>query len=151
ESPAVELLIEELVAARVVRRRSQDGEAWIELAHDFLTPEVSRWLTADEVALKQARAVIERAMENYSAHSLLIDTDALDLLLPFGTQLNLTGAEADLLLTSLLTRARPMPAWLVAAAPAAPHAITDASHSTDAEIRKRAIEAAAILRSADMR
>ena len=43
ESPAVELLIEELVAARVVRRRSQDGEAWIELAHDFLTPEVSRW------------------------------------------------------------------------------------------------------------
>jgi DNA-binding winged helix-turn-helix (wHTH) protein len=151
ESPAVELLVEELVAARVVRRRSQDGEAWIELAHDFLTPEVSRWLTADEIALKQARAVIERAMENYSAHSLLIDTDALDLLLPFGEQLNLLGAEADLLLTSLLTRARPMPSWLVAASPAAPCAITDASRSTDAEIRKRAIEAAAMLRSAAMR
>ncbi|MEN3332622.1 MAG: hypothetical protein V7641_1987 [Blastocatellia bacterium] len=148
--PAVELLIEELVAARVVRRRRQDGDAWIELAHDFLTPEVSRWLTADEIALKQARAVIERAMENYSAHGLLIDTDALDLLLPFGAQLNLTGAEADLLLTSLLTRARPMPAWLVAASPAAPRAIMEASRSTDAEIRKRAIEAAAILRSADM-
>jgi len=121
------LLIEELVAARVVRRRSQDGEAWIELAHDFLTPEVSRWLTADEVALKQARAVIERAMENHSAHGLLIDTDTLDLLLPFGEQLNLTGAEADLLLTSLLGRARPMPAWLAAARRAPPRPATRAS------------------------
>jgi len=151
QSPTVELLIEELVAARVVRRRSQDGEAWIELAHDFLTPEVSRWLTADDIALKQARAVIERAMENYSAHGLLIDIDALDLLLPFGEQLNLMGPEADLLLTSLLARERPMPSWLVAASPTAPHAIQDASRSIDAEIRKRAIEAAAILRSPDMR
>lgn len=151
ESPAAGLLIEELVAARVVRRRSQDGEAWIELAHDFLTPEVSRWLTADQIALKQARAVIERAMENYSAHGLLIDTDALDLLLPFGEQLNLMGGEADLLLTSLLARERMMPAWLVALSPAAPRAITDAGRSSDAETRKRAIEAAAILRSPDMR
>ena len=147
----VELLIEELVVARVVRRRRLDGEAWVELAHDFLTPEVSRWLTADEIALKQARAVIERAMENYSAHSLLIDTDALDLLLPFGKQLNLMGAEADLLLTSLLVRERPMPAWLVAASPAAPRAIEEASRHADAEIRKRAIEAAAILRGESMR
>jgi len=150
-SPTVELLIAELVAARVVRRRSQDGEAWLELAHDFLTPEVSRWLTADEIALKQARAVIERAMENYTAHGLLIDTDTLDLLLPFGEQLNLTGTEANLLLTSLLGRARPMPAWLVAAAPAAPQVTLEASRSADAEIRKRAIEAAALLRGDAMR
>jgi DNA-binding winged helix-turn-helix (wHTH) protein len=148
---SVELLIEELVVARVVRRRRLDGEAWVELAHDFLTPEVSRWLTADGIALKQARAVIERAMENYSAHGLLIDTDALDLLLPFGKQLNLMGAEADLLLTSLLARERTMPAWLVAVSPAAPRAIKEASRHADAETRKRAIEAAAILRSDDMR
>lgn len=143
-------LIEELVAARVVRRRSQDGEAWVELAHDFLTPEVSRWLTADEIALKQARAVIERAMENYNAHGLLIDTNALDFLLPFGEQLNLMGAEADLLLTSLLARPRVMPPWLVGAAPAAPRAIVEASRDADAEVRKRAIEAAAVLRGAAM-
>jgi DNA-binding winged helix-turn-helix (wHTH) protein len=150
-SPMVELLIEELVAARVVRRRSQNGEAWVELAHDFLTPEVSRWLTADEVALKQARAVIERAMENHSAHGLLIDTDTLDLLLPFGEQLNLMGAEADLLLTSLLMRARAIPAWLIAVAPAAPQVIQEASRNADAEIRKRAIEAAAIVRGERLR
>jgi DNA-binding winged helix-turn-helix (wHTH) protein len=151
QKPTAELLLEELVAARVIRRRSQDGEAWIELAHDFLTPEVSRWLTADEIALKQAHAVIERAMENYSAHGLLVDTDALDLLLPFGKQLNLTSAEADLLLTSLLARGLSTPAWLVKASDAAPRAITDASRSNDAEMRKRAIEAAAILRTDAMR
>jgi DNA-binding winged helix-turn-helix (wHTH) protein len=97
-----EQLIDELIASRVVRRRSQDGESWLELAHDFLTPEVSRWLTADDFALKQARGIIERAMENYRAHELLIDADALDLLLPFGEQLGLTGEEADLLMVSLL-------------------------------------------------
>ena len=68
----------------MVRRRSQDGEPWLELAHDFLTPEVSRWLSADEVALKRARGIVERAMENYRAHELIIDADALELLLPFG-------------------------------------------------------------------
>ena len=51
-----------MIAARVVRRRSQDGEAWLELAHDFLTAEVAGWLTADEIALKRARGVIERAI-----------------------------------------------------------------------------------------
>ena len=145
ESSPAGPLIEELVAARVVRRRSQDGEAWVELAHDFLTPEVSRWLTADEIALKQARAVIERAMENHLAHGLLVDTDALDLLLPFGEQLNLMGAEADLLLASLLARARRVPSWLVTISPAASRSIVEASHSTDTEVRKSAIDAAALL------
>jgi hypothetical protein len=143
-------LVEELVVARVVRRRRQEGEAWLELAHDFLTPEVSRWLTADELALKRARGIIERAMENHHAHQLLIDGDALDLLQPFGEQLGLTGAEADLLLASLLNRARTAPAWLIQAAPSASPLIQEASASADSEIRHGAIEAAAVLRGETM-
>jgi DNA-binding winged helix-turn-helix (wHTH) protein len=138
----VEQLIDDLVAARVVRRRSQDGESWLELAHDFLTPEVSRWLTADDFALKQARGIIERAMENYRAHDLLIDADALDLLLPFGKHLGLTGGEADLLMLSLLNRARPAPEWLVKTSPGAQSLIDAASKNTDSEVRLRAVEAA---------
>ena len=148
---ATNLLIEELVAARVLRRRRQDGAAWIELAHDFLTPEVSRWLTADEVALKRARGVIERAMENYQAHSLLIDADAVDLVLSFGGQLGLTGEEADLLLTSALNRRRATPDWLVEASPRASNLIAEAADNSDSEVRLRAIEAAALLRTAKMK
>lgn len=149
--PAANVLIEELVAARVLRRRRQDGAAWIELAHDFLTPEVTRWLTADEVALKRARGVIERAMENHQAHGLLIDTDAVDLVMPFGEQLGLTGEEADLLMTSALNRARRAPKWLVDSAPRASALIAEATATSDAEVRLCAIEAGSLLRTEEVK
>src|ERR1041384_170980 len=148
---ATGLLMDELVAARVLRRRRQDGSAWIELAHDFLTPEILRWLTADELALKRARGVIERAMENYLAHVLLIDADAVDLLLPFGEQLGLTDDEADLLLTSALNRALPAPAWLVKSSPRAASVVAGASENSDSKIRLVATEAAGLLSADEMR
>lgn len=151
DDPAPKLLVEELVAARVLRRRRQDGAAWIELAHDFLTPEVLRWLTADEIALKRARGVILRAMENYQAHGLLIDTDAVDLVMPFGEQLGLTSDEAELLMTSVLNRTRPAPEWLIKATPRASTLIGEAAEHTDSEVRLGAVEAAALLRTEPMR
>lgn len=151
DEPATGLLIEELVAARVLRRRRQDGAAWIELAHDFLTPEILRWLTADELALKRARGVIERAMENYLTHGLLIDTDAVDLVLSFGEQLGLTDDEADLLLTSALNRTRTAPEWLIKSSPRAPSIIADSSENADSKARLAATEAASLLRADEMR
>jgi DNA-binding winged helix-turn-helix (wHTH) protein len=148
---ATGLLMDELVAARVLRRRRQDGSAWIELAHDFLTPEISRWLTADELALKRARGVIERAMENYLAHGLLIDADAVDLILPFGEQLGLNGEESDLLLTSALNRARSVPEWLAASAPLAPSLVADACENAEPHVRLVATEAAGLLSVEEMR
>jgi hypothetical protein len=144
-------LIDELIAARVVSRRSEDGEAWLELAHDFLTAEVARWLTADEIALKRARGVIERAMQNFKAHDLMIDADALDLLLPFGGQLDLSDEEADFLLTSILNRGRSAPGWLVSAAPDAAELITEAGSNLDPQIRLRAVEAATTLKNEQMK
>lgn len=148
---ATNLLIEELVAARVLRRRRQDGASWIELAHDFLTPEILRWLTADEVALKRARGVIGRAMENHLTHGLLIDADAVDLVLPFGEQLGLTGGESDLLLTSALNRARPAPEWLVKSSPRAESLIDEAARSAESPVRLTATEAAGLLRKEAMK
>lgn len=144
-------LLEELVVARVVRRRNQEGESWLELAHDFLTDEVSRWLTGDEVELRRARGVLDRAMENYRAHELTIDSDVLDLLLPFGERLRLDGAEADLLMKSLLSRARAAPDWLIRTAPRAVELIVEASRSPDAMVRRRAVEAALVIRKGELR
>ena len=141
------LIIRELIAARVVRRRNQDGEAWLELAHDFLTSEVSRWLTAEDRALKQTRSVLERATENYRVHELLIDTDALDVLLPFGEQLNLTGEEAQLFAASLLNRGRQAPAWLLTrTSDKLPVLIAEAASSDDTGVRLSAIAACRFLR-----
>ncbi|MEK7726982.1 MAG: winged helix-turn-helix domain-containing protein, partial [candidate division KSB1 bacterium] len=140
-------LLEELARARVVRFRNHGGEGWIELAHDFLLPEISRWLTAEAYALKRARGVLERALENYRVHQLLLDNDALQLLIPFGPQLGLTGEEADLLLTSVLNRGQSVPAWLVPASPAAEQIILTAGTSSEAQVRFRVIEACRMLKT----
>jgi DNA-binding winged helix-turn-helix (wHTH) protein len=134
-------LLEELARARIVRFRNHGGEGWIELAHDFLLPEISRWLTAEAHALKRARGVLERALENYRGHQLLLDYDALRLLIPFGVQLGLSGEEADLLLTSVLNRAQTVPVWLVQAAPSAVAIVLQASANVEAQVRLRVIEA----------
>ncbi|MEW6130212.1 MAG: winged helix-turn-helix domain-containing protein [Acidobacteriota bacterium] len=140
-------LIDELIAARIARRRYHEGEAWLELAHDFLTPEISRWLTAEERELKQARSVLERAIENYTAHQLMIDNDALDVVLPFAEQLGLTKEEAVLLTRSLMARGRQAPEWLLRRVVSAlPELIDAALQETDAQIRLSAIDAAKILR-----
>lgn len=138
---SIHAIFEELVAARVVRCRNQDGEGWIELAHDFLIPEVSRWLTEEERALKRARGVLERAMENFRAHQLIIDADALELLLPFGGQLMLSGEEADLLAKSVLHRARALPEWLAPISPSLVALLVEASRHEDSNVRLRAVEA----------
>ena len=144
-STAIDDLIEEMVAARVVRRRSQEGEGWVELAHDFLIPEIWRWLTVEDGGLKRARGVIERAMENYQAHELILDFDALDLLLPFGERLGLTGPEADFLTISLLKRGRPLPDWLVRISPSASSTIYQALVHPHTDMRLAAAQSCRLL------
>jgi len=144
-------LIDELIAARIVRRRYHEGEAWLELAHDFLTPEVSRWLTQDERELKQARSVLDRATENFNAHQLLLDVDALDVLLPFGEKLGLTGEEANLLVTSLMNRGRSVPEWLANQATSLADLIADAAMQSDSSMRLCAIAACTFRRDENTR
>jgi DNA-binding winged helix-turn-helix (wHTH) protein len=150
ENRAAEM-IDELIAARIVRRRYHEGEAWLELAHDFLTPEVSRWLTRDERQLKQARSVLERATENFNAHQLLLDVDALEVLLPFGEKLGLTGEEANLLVTSLMNRGRAVPEWLAKSATSLADLIADAATQSDSMVRLCAVEACAFKRDDNTR
>jgi DNA-binding winged helix-turn-helix (wHTH) protein len=133
-------VVEDLVAARVMRRRNQDGEGWLELAHDFLLGEVSQWLTAEDRSLKRARAVVERALENYQAHRLLLDADALDLLLPYGEQLGLAGEECDLLTESSLARGRRVPSWLFQLSPSAPRSIGSAMQHEAPSVRLGAVD-----------
>jgi hypothetical protein len=147
----MQAMVEELIASRVVRCRNQEGEGWLELAHDFLLPEISRWLTDEERALKRARGVLERAMENFRAHQLIIDADALNLLLPFGEQLGLSPEEANLLATGLLHRGRSLPPWLVHSISTLPNLIREASRHANPEVRLRAIEACRWVRDPEIR
>ncbi|HWC76052.1 MAG TPA: HEAT repeat domain-containing protein, partial [Blastocatellia bacterium] len=98
-------------------------------------------------ALQEARGVIERAMQNYRAHELMVDADALELVLPFGEELGLTGEEADLLFRSAMARGRRAPEWLSRAAPGAFKEIEDASRHETAEVRLSGIEGCLALRT----
>lgn len=133
-------VIEDLAAARIIRFRFEEGQAWLELAHDFLITEIMRWLNADEIALKRAREVIERAMKNYLGHGLLLDNDALDLILPFGDRLRLSGKECRLIAASLLNRARILPGWVIECTQGIEEIIMNACYDENPEIRQRAAE-----------
>ena len=147
DAVSLKFLIEELVAARVVRRRSQDGESWLELAHECLIPEVSHWLTDTLYEVKQARSLLERALENYRAHQLIIDPDSLDFLFPFLEEIGISEEEADLLTKSLLHRGRPVADWLVQKAPSASDIIMEATHHNQVRVRLHAIESSRLVRS----
>lgn len=148
-SATVHNVVEELLGARVVRLRRQDGEAWLELAHEYLVPEISRWLTKEENDLKQAREVMARALENYLAHQLLIDGETLDLLAPWGERLGFTEDEAHLMIRSLMHRARKVPGWLLEMSPKSSSIIVEAAAAPDPEVRMCAVEASRSIRNSE--
>lgn len=144
-------LVTELIAARIIRCRRQEGENWIELAHDFLLSEISSWVTVEEYALKRAYGIIERALENYRTHHLLIDNDALDLVMPFGRRLSLTGEESDLLALSLLSRGRTVPQWLAERAPNLQESVLTMLEQENPQVRIVSIESCQDLKNERMK
>jgi len=109
----VDDVLQELIQSRIIRARRQDGYSWIELMHDFLVPEILNRISEEERAIMEARALIERAMQNYQAHGLLIDKESLGLILPYGEQLGLNNTESEFIMRSLLQNKFEVPKWLV--------------------------------------
>ena len=140
DDAALGKLLGELVDARIVRRRNQEGEGWLELAHECMIPEVSRWLTNSIYEAKQARSLLERSVENYRTYQLIMDRESLDLLSPYLDEIGVSGHEAYLLCISLLNRDRPVPGWLVERVPDALNVILDATYNDRQEVRQRAVE-----------
>jgi DNA-binding winged helix-turn-helix (wHTH) protein len=147
----INALIEELGRARIVRFRRQDGEAWIEISHDFLINEISKWLTEDEESVKRARALLDRSIENSRMHQLLIDKDTLDVILPEGSHLSLNEEEAELLTSSTLKTYGPVPHWLVKKTPTIQNLILDKLNDPNSEVRIRAVESSSKLVNEEMR
>lgn len=148
DDAALGTLLGELVDARIVRRRSQEGEGWLELAHECLIPEVSRWLTGSVYEAKQARSLLERSVENYRTYQLILDRETLDLLAPYLEEIGVSGDEAYLLCISLLNRDRPVPGWLVEKVPDALNVILEALYNDRQEVRQRAVESSRPVRCA---
>lgn len=144
-------LIEELGRARIIRFRRQDGEAWIEVSHDFLIPEIAKWISNEETEIKRARSLLDRSMENYRAHQLLIDKESLSLILPEGMYLGLTDEEADLVALSTIQAHFSVPDWMVKIAPSVQSYISECIKKDDPEIRIKAIESATLLKNEKMR
>ena len=148
DDAALGKLLGELVDARIVRRRNQEGEGWLELAHECMIPEVSRWLTNSVYEAKQARSLLERSVENYRTYQLIMDSESLDLLSPYLEEIGVSGHEAYLLCISLLNRDRPVPGWLVERVPDALNVILDATYNDRREVRQRAVESSRPVRCA---
>lgn len=148
DADALGTLLGELVDARIVRRRNQEGEGWLELAHECMIPEVSRWLTNSVYEAKQARSLLERSVENFRTYQLIMDRESLDLLAPYLEEIGVSGDEAYLLCISMLNRDRPVPSWLVERVPDALDVILEATYNDREEVRRRAVESSRPVRCA---
>ena len=135
-------VINELSDARLVRLSRQDGKNWIELSHDFLVPKIKEWITDEELKIRRARAMLQNAMANYTNHNLLLDEDAIQILLPFGIQLQPTADQAHFMAKSMIFRRYVLPQWLKAISPQLPSIIAQAMESGDPGVRICALESA---------
>ncbi len=135
-------LLNELSDARLVRLGRQEGQNWVELSHDFLVPKIKEWITDEEQRIRRARAMLQNAMENYRNHQLLLDEDAIQVLLPFGLQLELSAEQAYFIAKSMIFRRYILPEWLKPITPDFTSIISEAMQADDPGIRMCAIESA---------
>jgi len=133
-------VMEEISGGRLVRFMKQDGDSRVELTHDFLIPEVSSWMTKEVLAIKRAEGLLNRALENFKAHQLLMDPETIELILPLGAHLQMTTEQSELLLRSLLNRGKSIPAWLITQVPKAASIILENAGNERPEIRMASVK-----------
>ncbi|UCF63172.1 MAG: winged helix-turn-helix domain-containing protein [bacterium] len=133
-------VISYLAEARLIRTLREEGEIWIELTHDFLVSEISRWQSEEVILLKRIQAIMERALHNYESHQLLLDEETLQLVLPLGQQLSLTDTQYDLLIQSVLNRGQTIPEWLILVSKSGFMHISQAFRNSNPDIRMAAIQ-----------
>ncbi len=136
----IRILINELSDARLVRLGRQESMNWVELSHDFLIPKIKEWLSEEEQKLRRARLMLQNAMANYQNHGILLDEDSLQILLPFGAQLELTDEQIPFVAQSLIFRRYVLPDWIKKTTPDLPQLIDKAMQSSDPAIRLCAVE-----------
>ncbi len=136
----IKKLLNELSDARLVRLGRQEGKNWAELSHDFLIPRIREWISDEEQNIRRAQAMIKRAMDNYHHHGLLLDEDAIQILLPFENHLDLSHQEARFIATSMLYRRYILPKWLKEMIPDLPAIIEKTIKANDPGVRMCTIE-----------
>lgn len=138
----IQQLIYELSDTRLIRIGRQEGKNWLELSHDFLVPQIKAWISEEEKGLRQAHNILERGLEAFNHHQLLLDEDALQIILPFEHHLKLTPQEAAFLARSQLYRGYILSENLKKQVSELPEIITESLASEDPKVRMAAAESA---------
>lgn len=142
QTELIQRLIYELSDTRLIRIGRQEGKNWLELSHDFLVPQINAWISEEEKGLRQAHNILERGLEAFNHHQLLLDEDALQIILPFEHHLKLMPQEATFLARSQLYRGYILSEGLKKQVPELTEIIIESLASGDARVRMAAAESA---------
>ena len=134
-------LIEDLSSSRIIRIFRLDGEIWIELMHDFLVPEISKWQNAEIIETKQTAKLFKRSFENYTVHNLIPEYETILIILQAAQKLNIQSDEYNFLLESMLIRGIEIPKWLIEKSTNSKDLIIKSLENKNPETRISAIEA----------
>jgi formylglycine-generating enzyme required for sulfatase activity len=118
----LEAVLGALVRKRILRRHAMEGQVLYEMAHEYLVPQIMKWIDREEMPVKQAEELLAREMASWRAYgSSLIPTQRLSYLYPHREQLMGLDLDTDaLILISVLFSEQDMRNWISFAHPAAP-------------------------------
>lgn len=143
-------IVEELSAHRIVRIFRSEAETWIELTHDFLAVEISKWENVEFESLRKARKLFDRAFDNYNNHNLFPSEETISLIIPLAEKIINHNEKFDFWLACLLNFGKSIPQWLIQKSTNAGKQLLNAIKNKNPEIRISAIESSKYLRDEEL-
>jgi hypothetical protein len=108
-----DMILERLVAARLIRRELIDSAIYVELAHDYLLHEIRSWLNADADVTRRSRETVRRAVATWREYAVLMDPTTLEAISHHSRQFDVQDAEnLELLLRSAIAHRTHIEVWM---------------------------------------
>lgn len=131
-------VLDRLVNARLLRRDEMAGKITYELAHEYLTREIVKWINSADQEFKQAEELLEREVISWHLHHILIPKKRLEVLYSYREQFKgLKVKEWKCLLSSALEENFAIADWASAAGEIGEIFLLQTLEDSNVEMRRR--------------
>jgi HEAT repeat protein len=130
-----------LVNLRLLHRDEMGGEVLYELAHEYLTTEIVKWMSPADQEFKQAEELLQRELVNWRILHVPIPRNRLAVLYPYRERFKDVDIEAwRCLISSALTEDFAVADWIKTAGDIGELVLAQTLKTVDAPIRRRGVK-----------
>jgi HEAT repeats len=145
----LDLVLDRLVDARLLHREERAGEITYELAHEYLTREIVKWMNSADQEFKQAEELLERELINWRVQQhMLIPKSRLEVLYTYRERFKGLDAEAwECLISSALVEDFAIRGWVKTAGDRGELVLFQILKASDPQLRRRGVKTLMKLRT----